>query len=103
MAQRATMTVASSTSGVVVRVEGAGTMSESPLVHGFAEQALRDGERHVVIDLAECAYVDSTFLGGLVSLFRRYGAGGRFAIHAPEPRRRTLFGVSRLDKILPFV
>lgn len=104
MGQRAKITMSRSASGVVIRVVGAGTIAESPLVHAFAEQTLRDPEQRVVIDLSAVTYVDSTFLGGLVGLFRRHGgSGARFAIFAPEPLRRPLFGVSRLDTILPFV
>jgi len=103
MAQRAKITVSRSASGVVIQVSGAGTLSESPVVHAFADQVLGDRGQRVTIHLASCTYMDSTFLGGLVSLFRRHGASGRFAIFAPEPERRSLFGVSRLDTILPFV
>ena len=103
MAQRAKLTVSRSASGVVIHVAGAGTISESPVVHAFADQMLADHGQRVTIHLASCTYMDSTFLGGLVSLFRRHGTSGRFAIFAPEPERRVLFGVSRLDTILPFV
>jgi anti-sigma B factor antagonist len=105
MAERGKITVVRFASGVIIRVEGSGTMSESPVLHAFAEEVLRDRGQQVIVELAACTYMDSTFLGGLVGLFKRYGVGGgnRFAIFAPEPRRRSLFGVSRLDTILPFV
>lgn len=103
MAARANITVARFSSGVTIRVDGPGTIGESQLLHAFALEVLRgeEGER-VIIDLADCAYLDSTFLGGLISLFRRH-SGGRFAVYAPEARRRALFGQSRLDTVLPFV
>jgi anti-sigma B factor antagonist len=105
MAERAKILVARFATGVVIRVEGAGTIGESPVVNAFAEEVLRDRGQRVIVDLTACTYMDSTFLGGLVGLFKRYAAGGgaRFAIFAPEPQRRALFGVSRLDTILPFV
>ncbi len=105
MAERGKITVVRFASGVVIRVEGAGTMSESPVLHAFADEVLRDRGQRVIVELAACTYMDSTFLGGLVGLFKRHGAGAenRFAIFAPEPLRRSLFGVSRLDTILPFV
>jgi anti-anti-sigma regulatory factor len=90
--------------GVTVQVHGAGTMSESPVVHAFAEEVLKEGGQRVIVNLAECTYLDSTFLGGLVSLLKRHGADTtRFAIYAPPPKRQLLFGVSRLDRLLPFV
>src|SRR5688500_13982427 len=111
MPERAKITVARFANGVSVQVAGAGTMLESPMVNAFAEEVMRDRTQRVIVDLASCTYLDSTFLGGLVSLLKRHGrdstpqtAGGpRFAIHAPEPQRRALFSVSRLDTILPFI
>lgn len=100
----ARITVARFAEGVAVRVDGAGTMSESPVVHAFAEEVLKNGGQRVIVNLAECTYLDSTFLGGLVSLLKRHGGDAkRFAIYAPPPRRQSLFGISRLDKVLPFV
>ena len=104
MVERAKITVGRFNEGVAVRVEGAGTMSESPVVHAFAEEVLKASGQRLVINLGACTYLDSTFLGGLVSLFKRHGGDpGRYAIYAPPPIRQTLFGVSRLDKLLPFV
>jgi hypothetical protein len=132
MPERAKIMVARFADGVSVHLEGAGTMAESPLVNAFAEEVMRDRTQRVIVDLAGCTYLDSTFLGGLVSLLKRHGrpqngnsvgnhegegdassdpkgagpstaTGPRFAIYAPAPQRRTLFGVSRLDTILPFV
>jgi anti-sigma B factor antagonist len=112
MGERAKISVARFADGVTVRVQGPGTMSESRLVHAFAEQALTENRQQVLIDLSACSYLDSTFLGGLVSLHKRHGAreeaeappGGRarFAIYAPAEQRRQLFSVSRLDQLLPF-
>lgn len=101
MAQRAKITVSRTDSVVVIRVGGAGTIAESPVVNAFANKVLGDPSQRVIIHLASCTYMDSTFLGGLVGLFRRNGAD-RFAIFVPEPLRRSLFGVSRLDTFLPF-
>ena len=104
MVERAKISVARFAEGVAVLVDGAGTMSESPVVHAFAEEVLKAGEKRLIVNLAGCTYLDSTFLGGLVSLLKRHGGdASRFAIYAPPPRRQSLFGVSRLDKLLPFV
>jgi hypothetical protein len=134
MGERTKISVARFSEGVTLRVEGPGTMSESRVVHAFAERVLTEPPREsgpqlqlqlqpqpqpeqqtqrVIIDLADCTYLDSTFLGGLVSLLKRHGGGvsggraeggnGRFAIYAPPEKRRLLFSVSRLDQLLPFV
>jgi hypothetical protein len=127
MGERTKISVARFSEGVTLRVEGPGTMSESRVVHAFAERVLTEPPREsgpqpqlqpqpqseqqtqrVIIDLADC-----TYLGGLVSLLKRHGGGvsggraeggnGRFAIYAPPEKRRLLFSVSRLDQLLPFV
>jgi anti-anti-sigma regulatory factor len=102
MQERAKIMVARFADGVSVHLEGAGTMAESPLVNAFAEEVMRDRTQRVIVDLAGCTYLDSTFLGGLVSLMKRHGEQ-RFAIYAPADQRRLLFSVSRLDQLLPFV
>ena len=65
-------------SGCVVRVEGRGTLRESPAIQEFALHFLeQEQERGVfVIDLAGCDYLDSTFLGFLVLLHGRYNRDG---------------------------
>jgi anti-anti-sigma regulatory factor len=102
MGERANVSAGRFPEGVTVKVEGPGTMSESRVVHAFAEEVLKHPQQRVVIDLAACTYLDSTFLGGLVSLLKRHGEQ-RFAIYAPADKRRILFSVSRLDQLLPFV
>ncbi|HEY0715783.1 MAG TPA: STAS domain-containing protein [Polyangia bacterium] len=104
MPDRSRISVARYDRGVCIRVEGAGTVAESPVMHAFAERVLANGRGNVIIDLGACNYLDSTFLGGLVSLFKREAAnGGRFAIYAPAPARQSLFSTSRLDRVFPFV
>ena len=104
MSERAKITVARFAQGVAVQVDGAGTMSESPVVYAFAEEILKTTAQQVIVNLAACTYLDSTFLGGLVGLLKRHGGQpGRFTIYAPAPKRQSLFGVSRLDQVLPFV
>ena len=108
MSDRSKISVALYDSGVCIRVDGAGTVAESPVMHAFADQVLSGPLGKVLIDLGGCTYLDSTFLGGLVSLFKRHAGapgdeGDRFAIFAPAPTRQSLFGTSRLDRVLPFV
>jgi anti-anti-sigma regulatory factor len=94
--------------GCLVRVMGRGTMRESRLVHQFIERYLDDaatkhqGSDCVTLDLSLCERLDSTFLGALVDLHKRYNQPGklRFIISAPTQVQRSLLGVARLDRIL---
>lgn len=90
-------------SGYRVRVEGQGTMRSSPAVHAFVIQALDHQQAgSLVMDLSACGYLDSTFLGCLVDLHKRYGRTHppRFSIAAPRDVSERLFGSSHLDRVL---
>ena len=55
------------------------------------------------MDLSQCDYLDSTFLGCLVILHERgKGDGGSFQVFADESVKHRLFGVAHLDQILVF-
>ncbi len=86
--------------GYLIRVEGRGTMRESPAVREFAAQCL-DQQRELIlsVDLFECEYLDSTFLGCLVGLHRRCQSDPpvQFRVCADPATRRRLLGATRLD------
>jgi anti-anti-sigma regulatory factor len=80
-------------------------MRESPAVQAFAVQVLDEPGRPALdIDLSACEYLDSTFLGGLLGLYRRFQGAGkaeRFAITGPAEVLHRLLGPTRLESILP--
>ena len=97
-------------SGSVVRLVGRGTMLESRAFHRYASSCLEaapaegdPGQPYLTLDLSACQRMDSTFLGCLVDLHKRFNRGGkrRFALAAPEAVRKELLGVCRLDRLLP--
>ena len=91
-------------SGFLVRVEGRGTLSESPALQEFAVQSLDgpSGPSTVVVDLSHCDYLDSTFLGCLVNLHRKYNRTSphRFQVAASRDQRQKLLAPTRLDHLL---
>jgi anti-sigma B factor antagonist len=90
--------------GVRLTVEGRGTLVESQSLRELVDAALVDPGARVIIDLDRCDYLDSTFLGMLVGVHKRYGAPpSRYAIAASLETRRALFALSRLDRVLCFV
>jgi anti-anti-sigma regulatory factor len=96
--------IASTEHGCCVRVEGRGTMRESPAAKTVGERTLSaDPEATVVFDLSACDYLDSTFLGCLMALARSPHAGEkkRFAVAAPADVRKKLLGACRLDRLIP--
>jgi anti-sigma B factor antagonist len=53
---------------VTFRVEGRGTMTQSLPMRRCAERCMAGGARQVRVDLRDCTYMDSTFLGTLLTL-----------------------------------
>ena len=85
--------------GYVARLEGRGTMRESPALSGFVSGVLdREKSAEVVIDLTECEYLDSTFQGCLVGLHRTFSSE-RFAIAGSPETLAKLFGPTHLEKL----
>lgn len=72
-----------------IRCEGKGSFMTSPLVKGFGDERILAGENCVVVDLAACSGMDSTFMGTLAGLANRLGArGGKLQIAEPGERNR---------------
>ncbi len=88
--------------GFLLRVVGRGTMKESPAAREFVEQALsKNPPGEIGIDLAECDYLDSTFLGCLIGMQRCCAKlGTRLAVYANPSRCQQLLGPTRLEKVL---
>ncbi len=105
MREDSTIKMASCGEAWVARLEGRGTVRESPTLQGLATRILEArGDACVLLDLRGCEYLDSTFLGCIATLHRRFSAGRpqRFRIVAPEPVRARLFGPSGLDRVFAF-
>lgn len=71
---------------VTFRVEGRATMTQSLPLRRFVERCLAGGVTAVRVDLRDCIYMDSTFLGTLLTLhgvMTRRGQG-RLTLVAPS-------------------
>jgi anti-anti-sigma regulatory factor len=100
-----TLKVGRTPTGYRLRIEGRGTMRESPAVQSLAIQALDAPGGTFVVDLSACDYLDSTFMGCLAGLAKRYGPGGtattpRVRLLRPSPPCRRLLASSHLDLLL---
>jgi anti-sigma B factor antagonist len=86
---------------VWVRVEGKGSFLNSGNLKEFARQMLDRGYREFVIDLADCAMMDSTFMGTMagVSLrLKELGRGHLHVVHCGNRSQELLSGLG-LDQI----
>ncbi len=89
--------------GLLIRVQGRGTMRESPGLRRLTDHCLdRDPPPAIVVDLTVCEYLDSTFLGCLVGLHRRCQQleRPRFWIAADAAGVRRLLGPTKLERVL---
>jgi anti-anti-sigma regulatory factor len=86
---------------VWVRVEGKGNFLNSGSLKEFAQEMVNRGYREFVIDLENCAMMDSTFMGTMAAValrLRELGQGHFHVIHAGERSRELLCGLG-LDQI----
>ena len=89
-----------------IRCEGKGSFMNSPLIKSFGEARMSDGESVLVVDLAGCSGMDSTFMGTLAGMATRLAAveGGVLQVaEADERNRRSLedLGLDFLMQINP--
>jgi anti-anti-sigma regulatory factor len=84
-----------------VRVEGKGSFLNSGSLKEFAREMLDRGYREFVMDLADCAMMDSTFMGTMASValrLKELGRGHLHVIHCGNRSRELLSGLG-LDQI----
>lgn len=63
-------------------------------------QDIESGARKVVVDLSECEFIDSTFLGALVvSLKKVTGLGGDLRLVGFQPAVHSMFELTRMYRV----
>jgi anti-anti-sigma regulatory factor len=84
-----------------VKVEGKGSFLNSGNLKEFAREMLDRGYREFVVDLADCAMMDSTFMGTMASValrLRELGQGHLHIVHCGNRSHDLLSGLG-LDQI----
>ena len=98
--------IAPTETGCCIRVEGQGTLQQSPAALDVAARTFQgDARASVVFDLSACEYLDSTFLGCLMELYRQFGGTAkspapRYFIAASVDQRKKLFGPTHIDRLI---
>ena len=83
------------------KVEGRGTMHQSSPLRRQAETCLSGGTLRIDVDLRDCVYMDSTFLGTLLLMKKQLGERqGRFSLVAPSQACTKLLRQMGLDDYL---
>lgn len=86
---------------VWVKVEGKGSFLNSGNLKEFAREMLDRGYREFVVDLADCAMMDSTFMGTMASValrLKELGQGHLHIVHCKDRSQDLLSGLG-LDQI----
>jgi anti-sigma B factor antagonist len=84
-----------------VKVEGKGSFLNSGNLKEFAREMLDRGYREFVVDLADCAMMDSTFMGTMASValrLKELGRGHLHIVHCGNRSQELLSGLG-LDQI----
>src|SRR5213592_629764 len=84
-----------------VKVEGKGSFLNSGNLKEFAREMLDRGYREFVLDLADCAMMDSTFMGTMASValrLKELGRGHLHIVHCGNRSQELLSGLG-LDQI----
>lgn len=86
---------------VWVKVEGKGSFLNSGNLKEFASEMVKRGYREFVVDLENCAMMDSTFMGtmaGVALRLKEIGHGHLHVVHCGQRSRELLTGLG-LDQI----
>lgn len=87
----------------LITVAGELDLSTAPQLKWMLEDVESEGERHVVVDLSEVSFIDSTALGVLVGAQRGLHPGMRLAIVCAQESVRRIFELTGLDGVFEIV
>lgn len=59
------------------------------------------GDHHIVLDLQEVEFIDSTGLGAILSVLKKVPADGSFVLAGCHPNIVELIRLTRLERVLP--
>src|SRR5687768_12488486 len=75
----------------------------SPAMRQYAEDSRRSGARKIAVDLQECKFCDSTFLGTLLQLSRIFQPLGGFVLVRPSAPVRQILTQLCADRLFSIV
>ena len=86
----------------VVQIKGSLTVATAQDVFSQIVSFLEEGETNLLLQMSSVDFVDSTGLGTIVRLAKRFRqAEGQLRLSDPQPKIREMFELTRLDKVLP--
>ncbi len=86
---------------IIVVVAGELTLREAPEFHGALLELCEESPKHLVVELSEVSFIDSSGVGTLTDVFRKLNKrGGRLALVGLRKMVRSVFEITRLDQFL---
>lgn len=79
-----------------IRCEGKGSFVNSAIVGSFGDERISAGERRIVVDLAACTGMDSTFMGTLAGIASKLSEKEGGTLQIAEPGERNLHSLEDL-------
>jgi len=64
---------------------------------------VQEGHRLIAIDLEAVEFIDSSGLGGIISVLKAVGEAGNVAVFGVDAQVATLFRLTRMDRIFPIL
>lgn len=91
--------IRSSEDGVIVDVAGELTLRESPEFHKSMIEICESTPGHLIINLKEVRFIDSSGVGTLTDIYRRIKrVDGKMALVGLNKMVRSVFEITRLDQ-----
>lgn len=76
------------------------TLTEAGILKEALSRGIEEGLKKVVVDISQCEFVDSTFLGVLVNALKRVAKeGGDMKLVGFKPGVRSMFELTRLFRV----
>lgn len=86
----------------IVRAQGEIDVFTAPGLDAELDGLIADGNTHLVIDLSQVAFLDSTGLGVVVKILKHTReAGGWLRLVVTSGRIRKIFEITGLDVVIP--
>lgn len=87
----------------VVAPTGRLDVAGAPALKEAISEAVKEGPRHIVIDMEGVSFVDSTGLGSVIAALKQVrGNQGELRLAAPNQQVRVVLELTTLDRVFPY-
>ena len=87
-----------------IEVLGPGTMNTAPILKDISHAMIDEGKKTIFLNMNQCDYVDSTFMGTLVNIQERFGKkgmpDGKILLINMKDDHKKLFRMVGIDNII---